>query len=282
MIRPPNGRDYEDSCLAGLVPADTGVRGDCSHVLSLEDAASLVMDANPGMRSGSQDSRSRSLYLLSAGILSGDLLIVPLRGRRSSLFAIARPETGVACGFPARRIEILREVSGALPADIENSLKAHACVCEVRARDGVSRFRAIVSGEDVTVTSDGCPWSGHEFAGVVANILTSDGFSCRVSPAGPDGGVDIRAGRGVLGTGDATIVQVKATSTPVGVSEVQRLLGIISARGARGLIVSWGGLTAQAIACANDAWPLVSFWDREAFLERHSRTLLPGGSGTDG
>ncbi|MPZ67144.1 MAG: hypothetical protein GEU83_17115 [Pseudonocardiaceae bacterium] len=39
-------------------------------------------------------------------------------------------------------------------------------------------------------------FAGHDLANLVAAVLEVDGFECLVSPPGPDGGIDISAGRG--------------------------------------------------------------------------------------
>jgi restriction system protein len=42
-------------------------------------------------------------------------------------------------------------------------------------------------------------FAGHELTALVAAVLEAEGFRCLISPPGPDGGVDISAGRGPLG-----------------------------------------------------------------------------------
>jgi restriction system protein len=96
-------------------------------------------------------------------------------------------------------------------------------------------------------------FSGHELTTLVAALLEVEGFRCRKAPPGPDGGIDIIAGRGVLGLDDMIVVQVKSgnrVESPV----VSQLHGVMSEQGAtQGLLVAWGGLTrpAQAIHTAN-------------------------------
>lgn len=54
-------------------------------------------------------------------------------------------------------------------------------------------------------------FAGHNLASLVAEVLTIDGFHCIVSPPGPDGGIDISAGRGPLGLDTPRLlVQVKS------------------------------------------------------------------------
>jgi restriction system protein len=89
-------------------------------------------------------------------------------------------------------------------------------------------------------------FAGHKLATLVAALLETDGMRCAQSPPGPDGGIDIIAGRGLLGLDDPILVQVKSgaqVNSPV----VNQFHGVMGANGARqGLLVAWGGLTKQA------------------------------------
>lgn len=87
-------------------------------------------------------------------------------------------------------------------------------------------------------------FAGHALAGLIAAVLAVDGFQCHVSPPGPDGGVDISAGRGPLGLDSPRLlVQVKSGGQ-IGAPVVSQLQGVMSTFGAdQGLLVAWGGLT---------------------------------------
>ncbi|MDL9935442.1 restriction endonuclease [Gordonia sp. ABSL1-1] len=59
-------------------------------------------------------------------------------------------------------------------------------------------------------------------------MLESEGFRCDMSPPGPDGGIDISAGRGPLGLDSPTVlVQVKSGGQ-VGAPVVSQLQGVLS------------------------------------------------------
>ena len=89
-------------------------------------------------------------------------------------------------------------------------------------------------------------FAGHNLATLVTAILETDGLKCTQSPPGPDGGIDIIAGRGVLGLDNPILVQVKS-GAQVGSPVVNQLQGVMAAHGAeQGLLVAWGGLTRQA------------------------------------
>lgn len=90
-------------------------------------------------------------------------------------------------------------------------------------------------------------FAGHGLATLVTAILTAEGFSCTQSPPGPDGGIDITAGRGPLGLDSPRLlVQVKS-GAQTGAPVVAQLHGVMSTHGAeQGLLVAWGGLTKPA------------------------------------
>ena len=88
-------------------------------------------------------------------------------------------------------------------------------------------------------------FKGHDLARLVGELLKAEGFVCEVSPAGPDGGVDVLAGEGGRGFDGATMaVQVKSGSTVTEAATLCELKGVMGNFGAkRGLLVSWGGFT---------------------------------------
>lgn len=91
-------------------------------------------------------------------------------------------------------------------------------------------------------------FAGHKMAHLVGAVLQAQGFVCDVAPEGPDGGIDIFAGRGPLGL-DAPrlIVQVKSSPSAISAPTVRELHGVISTHGAdQGLMVAWGGLNKVA------------------------------------
>ena len=91
---------------------------------------------------------------------------------------------------------------------------------------------------------------GHPFAGFVANLLQTMGFRTRVSPEGPDGGIDIVAHKDELGFEPPIVkVQVKSGEGSVGDPVVSALFGKV-ADGEVGLLVTLGTATSQAKAFA--------------------------------
>lgn len=91
---------------------------------------------------------------------------------------------------------------------------------------------------------------GHPLSEFVAHLLSTMGYRTRVSPEGPDGGIDIIAHRGELGFEPPIIkVQVKSGEGSVGDPVVSALYGKVGS-GEYGLVVSLGRFTNQAASFA--------------------------------
>ena len=76
-------------------------------------------------------------------------------------------------------------------------------------RLGMDQIQAFVAEE----------FAGHELSRLVAEVLKAEGFFTAESPPGPDGGIDVFAGRGPLGLGSPRlVVQVKDALDHRGVS----------------------------------------------------------------
>jgi len=89
-------------------------------------------------------------------------------------------------------------------------------------------------------------FKGHRFAHLVGDLLETMGYRTRVSPEGPDKGIDIVAFRDELGLHPPIIrVQVKSGEGNVGSPEVHALAGAIGDKGA-GLFVTLALFSKQA------------------------------------
>lgn len=121
---------------------------------------------------------------------------------------------------------------------------------------------------DQITTRIGEEFAGHDLAALVTALLEAEGFTCTMSPPGADQGIDIVAGKGLLGM-DAPrlVVQVKSGS---GVSEsvVRDLLGVVSTQNAdQGLLVAWGGLSGPARVAVRNQQFKVRAWTAEHVVE---------------
>jgi restriction system protein len=111
-------------------------------------------------------------------------------------------------------------------------------------------------------------FKGHGLGRIVDGVLRAQGFATRVSPPGPDGGVDIVARGGVMGFDEPRIVvQVKSQQSPADVSILRELKGTMSDFAAdQGLLVCWGGFKDTLIREARNGFFKIRLWDQEALL----------------
>ncbi|MDM7885177.1 restriction endonuclease [Curtobacterium sp. RHCKG23] len=92
-------------------------------------------------------------------------------------------------------------------------------------------------------------FKGHELTVLIRAILEGEGFVCEASLGGADGGVDIVAGRGLLGMESPKLVAQVKSGGQVGDQIVRDLLGTMQHVGAeQGLLVAWDGVSGPAKA----------------------------------
>lgn len=93
---------------------------------------------------------------------------------------------------------------------------------------------------------------GHAFSHFIAHLLGTMSYRCRVSPEGPDGGVDIIAHKDELGFEPPIIkVQVKSTEGSIGEPVVSQLNGKVDPS-EFGMVVTLGTFTNQAVTFARN------------------------------
>jgi restriction system protein len=110
---------------------------------------------------------------------------------------------------------------------------------------------------------------------LVDAVLRADDWHTRLSPPGPDGGVDILAGRGPLGLDHPRLcVQVKSQGTPADVTVYRTLQGSMqSFKADQGLLVCWGGFNKAVLAEARQGHFTVRLWDSRELVEAIYRTF---------
>jgi restriction system protein len=112
-------------------------------------------------------------------------------------------------------------------------------------------------------------FKGHDLAVLVEELLSADGFICKRSPEGSDGGVDVIAGMGPLGMDSPKlVVQVKSQTSPVSDQVLQQLNGAIQRFQAnQALLVSYGGVTGPAKKFLASQPFLVRVWETQDIID---------------
>lgn len=217
-------------------------------------------------------------------------------------------------GYHTRSVKWLKTDLPRSPAlfgqDLLYSLGSSMTVCRIQRNNAEKRINAIVEGKAGAISTTEATaisasesadddtnlpvdialyaedrirdhieqkFKGHGLARLVDAVLKATGYTTIVSPPGPDGGIDIVAGRGLMGFDPPHLcVQVKSGSGPVNVEILQRLHGSMKKVSAnQGLLVSWGGFNNKVPSEARDQFFSVRLWDSgeliEAVLDNYER-----------
>lgn len=123
----------------------------------------------------------------------------------------------------------------------------------VQTDDGVDEPETVPDiGEharDQILTKVSETFKGHQLTVLMRAVLEAEGFICEASVGGADGGVDIVAGRGLLGMDSPKLVAQVKSGGQVGDQIVRDLLGTMQHVGAeQGLLVAWDGVSGPAKA----------------------------------
>lgn len=157
--------------------------------------------------------------------------------------------------------------AGAITSVTKPSAQAAATATEVSDPDPTPTLEAIRDRIRTHLVENS---ADHKLTRLVADILEVLGFHCEVSPPGPDGAVDIIAGRGPLGLDSpALIVEVKSAPTAIDVKVVRGLHSAMTQhRADQGLLVAWGGVTKEAAREFKRDRTSFRIWESEEILDR--------------
>ena len=117
-------------------------------------------------------------------------------------------------------------------------------------------------------------FSGHALTDLVDAVLQAEGWVTKVSPPGPDGGVDILGGRGSLGLdGPRLCVQVKSQQSPADVTVYRTLLGTMQTfKAEQALLMCWGGFNRNVRQESKQDHFTVRLWGSTELVEAICRT----------
>lgn len=257
--------------------------------------------AYPGESEGRVGIQVGQLWALSHTMRDGDLVVVPLKtrgqiavGRVSGPYrhtneygsdmVHVRPVKWIRKDFPRT----------AFDQDLRYGFGAYLGVSTVSRNNAESRVEAIVSGQpapqpsipttpvgpetqaehsEIDLEDTGREqitdlierrFKGHDLGRLVDAILRAQGLFTRVSPPGPDGGVDIVAGGGSFGLEDPhMVVQVKSQVGPADVVILRELKSALGDyRADQGLLVCWGGFKDTLKREARNDYFKIRLWDR--------------------
>jgi restriction system protein len=246
----------------------------------------------------------------------GDLVVLPLKTRGTiAVGRVAGPYERLGGDLHGRPVNWFTEVPrGKIGQDLLYSLGAFMTVCRIERNDAERRIAALAEGTvdpglrsrraseaipssqaavadeaaasaiDLGAVAEGAiqqrinaAFKGHGLSRLIGAILKTQGY--HVSPTGPDGGVDVLAGKGPLGFDKPRlVVQVKSQDSRLEVSVLQELHGVMHQFGAeQGLLIAWGGVKRTLEQEAQRLFFQIRIWDAadvvQAFL--HAYEELP-------
>lgn len=306
LIRAGRHGENEDFNLdKGLAGFDWPEIPDLRQVASREELGELIRDAIPDAKERSVFVQANQLWRFKTEVRVGDLVVLPLKTTSQiALGTVTReywyrnvedPYNRHVVSVDWKRTDLPRSEVG---QDLLYSLGSQTTFCSITRNDGARRLLKLMSGgrdpkswsSDGTVSVEasdssddvdleefardqirefiGQEFAGHELSRLVAKVLEAEGFTTKSSPPGPDGGIDVFAGRGPLGLDSPRIVvQVKSGTTPVGAPVLRELNGVLSAQGAdQGLLVAWGGVTRATLREQRDQFFRVRVWDAKDLM----------------
>jgi len=301
LVRAGRSGEYEDLALkSGRALIGFDEVPDLSSVKSKEELFDILREAYPDRLKNAIFNIRGQLWAFLKRIQEGDLVVLPLKTR--SVIAVGKvagpyeynsdnPE-GARHTRPVEwmRTDIPRS---ALDQDLLYSIGAFMTVCQIQRNKAEERIRALVQGKpmpklplqdsgedmaegepDVPLNLDeyasdqirsyiGRKFRGHELTRLVTEVLKAQGYRVLMSPVGPDGGIDIIAGRGPMGFDQPRLcVQVKSSDTPVDVTVLRELKGVMDDfKADQGLLVSWGGFKQSVINDSRRRFFEIRLWD---------------------
>jgi restriction system protein len=295
------GRTGENEQIAlehGIVTIGWNELPDLSSISERHELTSLYQEIYPNAGAGRVSNQVGQIWAFKARIRTGDLAVLPLKtqsaiaiGRVSGDYEF-RSDLGASVKH-TRKVDWIRTdiPRTAFDQDLLYSFGAFMTVCQVKRNNAEGRIHAMLSGKHVPQPSidddaNGDEMSsgvldieqaaqdqilehiqrrfaGHDLAKLVDAVLTAEGYLTRVSPPGPDGGVDILAGSGPMGFDAPRLcVQVKSSASPADVNILRGLQGILqNFQAGQGLLVCWGGFKSSVLAEARQAFFTIRLWD---------------------
>jgi restriction system protein len=305
LVRAGSHGDQESIALdQGIACVGWDEIGDLAPHQTVDEIAVVLRVAKPQDPEASIMNQSRQLHAFAHRIKKGDLIVLPLKSRSQIAFGRAegpykyRPELGSGA-MHTRSVRWLRTdvPRTSVGQDLLYSLGAFLTVCQIQRNNAEARLEAVAAGikdpgSEKPVDPDPQPdveshpdieqlaqdqllkhvmekFKGHRMARLVEAVLQSEGYTTKLSPPGPDGGVDILAGRGALGLeGPRLCVQVKSSESPADVTTLRTLQGSMSTfKSEQGLLVAWGGLNGPAEKESRHSYFAVRVWDSAALLD---------------
>jgi restriction system protein len=274
---------------------------DISYIQARSEFHTLLHKTFPDEKPNTLRNWEGQLWPFFHEIKKGDLIALPLKHRAVIAIGEADGEDRYEPNNPpgARHFVPVKSwhefPRNAFETDLLYSFGALKTVCRIQRNQAEERVKAILSGKKVVAKisngdedekEESLPdleqlardqivnyierrFKGDKLAYLVEAILIAQGYQTRVSPKGADGGVDILAGKGVLGFETPRLaVQVKSWDAPIDIKVFNELQGAMASFGAElGLIVAWGGYKSTVEKEAARHFFKMRIWDADILVQ---------------
>jgi len=301
-----HGEDEEASLSNGLSIIGFREIGDLHPYSAIKDLQKALGERIPTGPFKRIENLSRQLWAFKEHIKVGDLVVLPLKSQPSQIAIgyVKGPYSYISVAGEKRHVRAVDWIKPTIPRsnfkqDLLYSLGAFMTVCSITRNNAEKRFAEIISGKpdpgykeketpekeveridisqaahDEIVSFIRLNFQGHDLARLVEAILKAEGFITQRSVPGPDGGVDILAGKGPFGLDAPTLcVQVKATDTAADVNIYRSLHGSMTNFNAnQGLLVCWSGYTQPVRNEARQQMFKIRLWDQTDLVQAIYRT----------
>ena len=267
-----------------------------------DDIAKLVSDALVGRKPSAISNVARPLRAFALAMQKYDIVVLPRKlTSQIAIGRVTGPYRYQHVNTESRHTRPVQWLRPDLPRttfeqDLLYSFGAFMTVCNISRNDAARRVLAVLEGKpdpgpsvplkSTTVSSpptdesESTPdlsqmahdqivaqiqsrFAGHALARLVDAVLRADGWVTKISPPGPDGGVDILARSGSLGLDVPRLcVQVKSQNTPADVTVYRTLQGTMQTfKAEQGLLVCWGGFNKKVLQESQQSHFMVRLWD---------------------
>jgi restriction system protein len=304
-----NGEDEEYALDNNLAIIGFQELPSLENVKTYEDLYKRVNEHIPGLKPRAAGNYAGQLWTFVLAMKEGDIVVLPRKlTSQVALGKVSGPYKYRKVGDAFRhtrsvtwiRPDVARSV---FAQDMLYSFGAFMTVCNISRNDAETRIAAVLEGKpDPGSTNDlaqstkpatlstteetAAPdlvqaahdqivaqiqkrFKGHALSRLVDSVLIAEGWVTKLSPPGPDGGVDILAGRGSLGLDQPRLcVQVKSQASPADVTIYRTLQGSMqSFKADQGLLVCWGGFNKPVLAESKQGHFSVRLWESRDLVE---------------
>jgi len=281
--------------------------GDLSHFETREVLLDGLQKSYPETQLKALYNYRGQLWAFAKRIKTGDLVVLPLKGQDAIAIGKVTGDYKYQPDNPvdAKHTRPVEWIQPDIPRsrfdqDLLYSLGAFMTVCQIKRNNAEERIKAILEGRtlpppvtppdetseatDETAVSEvdlgeyaatqirtwiAQKFTGHRLADLVNAILEAQGYVTEVSKPGPDGGVDIIAGRGPMGFDPPRLlVQVKGGDSQQDIKVLRELRGVMQDfRADQALLVAWGGFKRTVLADARKSFFELRLWDAGDVVE---------------